>query len=586
MKSKITSKLIYLVASTLFILTVFILTLVHINKKLSTIILRGPFTVEISQLQKTDAGKIKIYASLLDNKNIELTKSPSSNTWTLEKNNCITKLFIKANEGVINDSTLLNISAKNKRISINEFHFDRASNSIDINNNIKIRATRLEFVLDFFQAEIIWYYIIVLLLLVLYFGNIIFIVYKYRVKGKILILSGSVIFMALLFHILFYAFTSVYLVTSGIFLIIILWFFSWILTYLVQLIFRRIRVNKNVYLSITSIFFLLLLIEITLLISGYNSTSAETRSKYYYASKYTPSERDWFHLWSFDHDLKTDEFCFHRTINAERLSDIDHTVKKDSNRYRIIGIGDSFTEGDGADADSTWLKFLQRNLLKYPIKKQIEYINAGVCGSDPIFEYLLLKEKLLKYKPDMAILTINSSDISDIMIRGGMERFQPDGILQYNKPPVWEPIFAICRISRLVFSALNYDDDFRKKNKIDETDSKEKIFQIILKFYELSMQNNFRLLVVFHPVRQEINQNRMALSDVLERIKYKTKINYIDMMEYYKTFEHIDSTNSSGYYWVNDGHHNAKGYAAFARGIEWKLIDLGILDSLRLNEAK
>lgn len=576
----IRNKLIYLLISTLFILTAFILTLIYINKKVSSIIMCGPFTVEISNLQKKDAGNIKIFGCLLNNENIELTKSQSLNTYTFEKNNCITRLVINANNNFINDSTILCVFSKNKKISINEFHFDHANNSIDISNNIKIRATRAEFIRDFLHPEIIRYYLIIILLLILYFVNMVFVVYKYNVKDKIRIFSIAFILLALSIHILFYIFTGVYLVTSGIFLILVLWFITWFLTKLVQKILKKVKINKNFFLSISSIFSVLLLLEIILLISGYNSTSAETRSKYYYASKYSPSGKDWFHLWSFDHDLKTDEFCFHRTLNAERLSDVDHSIKKKHNVYRIIGVGDSFTEGDGTDVDSTWLKFLDRNLTKYPLKKQIEYINAGVCGSDPFFGYILLKEKLLKYKPDLVVLSINSSDIEDISIRGGMERFQNNGTLKYNSPQAFEPLFAICRISRLGYTAIGYNEVLIKYDERNKNYCKEKIIEAIEKFKELGLNNNFDFIVIFNPLKNDFYTKSMELSYVMNEVRTFKNINSFDMLAYYMNIEKIDSTNCSKYYWVNDGHHNAKGYEAFARGVEWKLKEIGIIDSL------
>lgn len=580
MESKIRNKFIYLLISALFILAAFILTLIYINKKVSSIILCGPFSVEISNLKKEDGGNIKIFGCLLNNENIELKKSQSLNTYTFEKDRCITKLFINANNNFFNDSTSLCVFSKNKKISINEFHFDQASNSIDISNNIKIRATRAEFIRDFLHPEIIRYYLIIIILLLLYFANMVFVVYKYHAKDKIRIFSGAFILLALSVHILFYLFTGVYLVTSGIFLILGLWFIIWCLTKLVHISLKKVTINKNIFLSMSSIFSLLLFLEIIFLLTGYNSTSAEKRSKYYYASKYTPSGNDWFHLWSFDHDLKTNEFSFHRTLNAERLSDVDHAIKKKENVYRIIGIGDSFTEGDGADEDSTWLKFLERNLVKYPLKKQIEYLNAGVCGCDPFFAYILLREKLLKYKPDLVVLSINCSDIEDVLIRGGMERFQKNGTLKYNQPQAYEPLFAMSRISRLFYSAIGYNEVLIKPDKTNKNYCKEKIIEAIEKFNELGLNNNFSFIVIFNPLKNDFFTKSMELSYVMDDIRTLKNINSFDMLNYYMNVEKIDTSSCSNYYWVNDGHHNAKGYAVFARGVEWKLKEMGIIDSL------
>jgi hypothetical protein len=581
MKSKTQKVYLYLIFSSLLILCIFTGILNAINKNLSSIATITPFSLEIYRVPLNEAEHISVYGFTIKNEKIALEKSKGVNIWHFDKNTCLTKILIHSEDSLLKKISDVKVVFSDKTISINEFSYDKKSTCYDISNDLRIRETKANLVTNFFQPEILIYYLSIFLLIIIYFGNIVFVLFKFKIKHKIQIMLTSVVIQTILFHFLFFMFTGVYLVTSGVFLIIILWWFTLGIIKLISLIRREISISKNTTLLVSTIFSTLILVEIILLLTGYNSTSAETRSKYYYASKYTPSGKDWFHLWSFDHDLTTDEFCFHRTINSERLSDVDHDIKKDTNEYRIIGLGDSFTEGDGTATDSTWLKFLERDLSKYTLSKKITFINAGVCGSDPVFEYILLKEKLLKYKPDLVILTTNFSDISDIMIRGGSERFQSDGTLKYNKPPIWEPVYAMSRISRLVFSALDYNEEFMKNNRIDESYSKSKIFQAILKFTELSMLNDFKLIVVFHPSKQEIEQNKMALSDVLDAVRLKTKINYVNMLDYYRTMEHIDSSNCSRYYWVHDGHHNAKGYEVFARGVELKLKEMGILDSLR-----
>jgi len=72
----------------------------------------------------------------------------------------------------------------------------------------------------------------------------------------------------------------------------------------------------------------------------------------------------------------------------------------------------------------------------------------------------------------------------------------------------------------------------------------------------------------------------MGVGNVMERISKDNKVEVLNMCAYFREKEKINSTNSNDYFWKYDGHHNAKGYAAFARGVEWKLKQTGILDSL------
>lgn len=376
--------------------------------------------------------------------------------------------------------------------------------------------------------------------------------------------------------------TKKYLITSGIIFIISFFVLFYYFILLMRKVFGfNIKVD-NFRLTIVSISVCLIIVESIFILSGYNSTYLEKRYKFYYESEYIPKNKNHLWVWDHDHDLKTNEYFYHRAINSLGLSDIEHPISKKDNEYRIIGLGDSFTEGDGTDQDSTWLKFLSHDLEKYSFKKTPVFMNAGVCGSDPFFEYMLLKEKLLKYKPDLLIVAINETDINDIIIRGGVERFLPDGTVKYNDPPWFEPIYASLHISRLIFiNDTKFNDQLISCKKVDVEKAMTKIFQCVLLFDQLSKEKHFKLLLVTHPLSKEIAVNKLKLADVADKIKKETKIYFLDMLEYISTKEGIGQKNVSEYFWKFDGHHNSKGYAAFARGIEWKLKEMGIIDSLK-----
>ena len=165
----------------------------------------------------------------------------------------------------------------------------------------------------------------------------------------------------------------------------------------------------------------------------------------------------------------------------------------------VIGLGDSFTEGKGAPLDSVWLKQMEHILEG---RLSIKTLNAGVNGSDPLFEYMLFKYKLSQYEPKLVIVAINGSDINDIITRGGFERFNDNFSLNYKEPEWWEYFYSFSFIVRnIVHEILNMDwqfltDDEKEQEVINAQDA---IFACIKKFYEYSVQKNFKLLVIFHP---------------------------------------------------------------------------------------
>jgi len=404
-----------------------------------------------------------------------------------------------------------------------------------------------------------------------------------KIKQYIIILSV----FSFLMHLGIYFFFGYIITTMGFFVKFLLFLLIFYIADKFMSVYKKTKNAANIKLSIISIGVTVCLLEFILLLTGFADTYLEKRFfRYTYHSCYSKEDKDRFMVNSKDFYIEAEEFSFFRTVNSLGLSDIEHSVEKGADEYRVIGLGDSFTEGDGAHADSTWLKFLERSLSVYPIKYKLTFMNAGISGSDPFFEYVLLKDKLLNYSPDMVILAINNSDIQDVVIRGGWERFTKNGEVRYSTPPWWEPIFASSKLSRLVFYALGYNQMLYKRRGTLPNIANQKIIDVLYAFKELATKYNFHLTVIFHPHSNEINNNKMALDAVKDALKTDTSFDIFDMLEYFNKIEKINLSNNNEYFWSKDWHHNAKGYEAFARGVEWHLNNNGIIDFLKHNEPQ
>jgi lysophospholipase L1-like esterase len=121
------------------------------------------------------------------------------------------------------------------------------------------------------------------------------------------------------------------------------------------------------------------------------------------------------------------EFSYIHRFNSFGLRGKEPDNSPDT--YKILALGDSFTEGVGAPEDSTWIHILAQKIAESRSKK-VTYLNGGLSGSDPFLSFRIMKEVTKKYKPDLVVLMMNSSDISDYYNVGGKERFDPniDGI--------------------------------------------------------------------------------------------------------------------------------------------------------------
>lgn len=91
-------------------------------------------------------------------------------------------------------------------------------------------------------------------------------------------------------------------------------------------------------------------------------------------------------------------------------------VKPTTNTFRILMLGDSFTQGNEVPVDKTFSKILEHR-LNQSLERTYEVINAGIRGGSPIQYYLWLKTEGLKLNYDLIILNFYlGNDITDALM--------------------------------------------------------------------------------------------------------------------------------------------------------------------------
>jgi hypothetical protein len=99
----------------------------------------------------------------------------------------------------------------------------------------------------------------------------------------------------------------------------------------------------------------------------------------------------------------------HFVINSDGFRDKERTVIKPAGVKRIVALGDSMIEGFQVQMDKTCTAFLEQELnKKWPGK--FEVMNGAVSGYSTVQNLYLLKEKLLKYHPDVCIVEYHCGD--------------------------------------------------------------------------------------------------------------------------------------------------------------------------------
>ncbi|MCO5247756.1 MAG: SGNH/GDSL hydrolase family protein [Chitinophagales bacterium] len=295
-----------------------------------------------------------------------------------------------------------------------------------------------------------------------------------------------------------------------------------------------------------------------------------------YVNNYINSEKieDYYHINRPEDFLENinQEFVFKRKQNSLGLSDKEWVKEKPEGTYRIICLGDSFTEGDGVDYEYSYVQALQKNLNKK--YKNIEVLNAGKRGSDPFFNFKLLEDKLIEYQPDMVIQSFTANDYYfDFVLRGGMERFGEDSTLIAKRSYWWEPIYASSYIARILIQTLGgYDKYLIKTKEYDKIveDMKPKTAALFRQYKQFSEKNHFDLIVFtipFNSVFGGDDENEKFHQELSKEFS-KFDLTFYNLEPCYDDYVKNHHAIYQDYYWKKDGHHNAKGYEMMAECID------------------
>jgi hypothetical protein len=101
----------------------------------------------------------------------------------------------------------------------------------------------------------------------------------------------------------------------------------------------------------------------------------------------------------------------HIKINSRGLRDKEYPYRKKEGTFRILVLGDSFTEGFQVPLEDTFCKILEYRLNE--TRMQFEVINAGFAGVGTDYELLFLRREGYKYCPDLVVIAFFGNDIYD-----------------------------------------------------------------------------------------------------------------------------------------------------------------------------
>ncbi len=101
------------------------------------------------------------------------------------------------------------------------------------------------------------------------------------------------------------------------------------------------------------------------------------------------------------------------TMNSLGLRDYEHSYAKEAHVFRILALGDSYTEGFQHQLNQNWPSLLEKRLNDRGGDVRFEVINMGLSGMGIAQEYLLYENEGYKYDADLVLVLFIPNDFAD-----------------------------------------------------------------------------------------------------------------------------------------------------------------------------
>ncbi|MBP9151676.1 MAG: hypothetical protein KBF73_05295 [Flavobacteriales bacterium] len=244
--------------------------------------------------------------------------------------------------------------------------------------------------------------------------------------------------------------------------------------------------------------------------------------------------------------------------------------------FTIVGFGDSFTEGVGAPLDSTWVRMLDKQLKE--CRSDLLCVNAGTSGSDIVFETYKFKHLILEtYKPDLVIFSINNSDINDLVVRGGFERFASNNRIVFRHGPWWKYLYNFSYVWRFIahdIMGVGWSMHTKEEDDILEAVAKDLIYSTIVnEIVPFAKDHNIITLFVFTPLEQDLDKDSFVFTELAADLE-KHDINVLNLHQTFSKSHEMDKD----YYWKIDRHCNSRGYLVWSKAISADIRGKGLIN--------
>jgi lysophospholipase L1-like esterase len=284
---------------------------------------------------------------------------------------------------------------------------------------------------------------------------------------------------------------------------------------------------------------------------------------------------------------RTNEYDYVYKHNSLGFRDVEHSIEKPDGVFRILGLGDSFTYGQGASFEETYLYRLEKMLNEregdHP---RVEIIKAGMRRYFPEVERIFLERYGLRYQPDLILVAFVPNDVIDTFL--GIDAVTVDEKGRFLKDKKARDVGKIgnwlylhshlCRI--ILHKYITYRNiknrqyrfsEIYKPNGFHEKDWR-KLEDEYKKMIKIANQANIPIVFIHIPQIGPWDDSSSYPARRLSDFCSKQGVIFIDVLPAMK-----EAAKQDVLYWEIDGHCNGAGYRVIAETIFSTLTEKGLV---------
>ncbi|MCX6353314.1 MAG: SGNH/GDSL hydrolase family protein [Candidatus Aureabacteria bacterium] len=239
-------------------------------------------------------------------------------------------------------------------------------------------------------------------------------------------------------------------------------------------------------------------------------------------------------------------------FNSLRYQDFEYPQPKGLNVFRIITVGDSFTEGGYTSFENSYPKKLEYYLNHFGNNKGTNYqvINMSRGGRSTIQEVGLIKHHAGELKPDLVILGYCLNDPED-WVQGSvyLQKLREKCCYhQFIKPEGWESFFynhsALVRlVTQRIFNSRVKAGHIKYFHKLyrDSYPGWQEAKASLRELADLSRTSHIPVRVVIFPLFPYGLGENYPFSDIHEKLHSvfeEAGLRYIDLFPVFKDMDH------------------------------------------------